>query len=52
MVDSVAPTIALVVTNGAGVVQPTGADAREITARFRGFGRRVCDESLVICWAL
>ena len=35
MVDSVAATIDTLVTHGGAVVQPIGADAPEITARFR-----------------
>ncbi len=35
MVDSVAATIDTVVANGGEIVQPIGADAPEITARFR-----------------
>jgi predicted enzyme related to lactoylglutathione lyase len=35
MVDSVAATLAVIVANGGEVVQPIGADAPEITARFR-----------------
>lgn len=35
MVDSVAATLDAIVTNGGEVVQPIGADAPEITARFR-----------------
>lgn len=35
MVDSVAATLEAVVANGGQVVQPIGADAPEITARFR-----------------
>src|SRR5437588_4468211 len=35
MVDSVAATIDAVVAHGGEVVQPVGADAPEITARFR-----------------
>jgi len=35
MVDSVAETLDAVVANGGAVVQPIGADAPEITARFR-----------------
>ena len=35
MVDSVASTIESVVANGGEIVQPIGADAPEITARFR-----------------
>ena len=34
MVDSVAATIEKVVANGGSIVQPIGADASEITARF------------------
>jgi len=35
MVDSVAATIDAVIAHGGAVVQPVGADAPEITARFR-----------------
>lgn len=35
MVDSVAATVDLVVANGGEITQPIGADAPEITARFR-----------------
>ncbi len=35
MVDSVEATIKLVVASGGVIVQPVGADAPEITARFR-----------------
>jgi predicted enzyme related to lactoylglutathione lyase len=35
MVDSVAEKIESVVANGGEIVQPIGADAPEITARFR-----------------
>ena len=35
MVDSVAATLDAIVSNGAEIVQPIGADAPEITARFR-----------------
>jgi predicted enzyme related to lactoylglutathione lyase len=35
MVDDVAATINLVIANGGQIVQPIGADAPEITARFR-----------------
>jgi predicted enzyme related to lactoylglutathione lyase len=35
MVDSVESTIATIVANGGEIVQPLGADAPEITARFR-----------------
>jgi uncharacterized protein len=34
MVDNVAATIDLIVANGGKIVQPIGADAPEITARF------------------
>ena len=35
MVDSVAATIEAITANGGDIVQPMGADAPEITARFR-----------------
>ena len=35
MVDSVAAAVDAVVANGGAIVQPIGADAPEITARFR-----------------
>lgn len=35
MVDSVAATLDTIVANGGQIVQPIGADAPEITARFR-----------------
>lgn len=35
MVDSVEATLAKIIANGGGVVQPIGGDAPEITARFR-----------------
>jgi predicted enzyme related to lactoylglutathione lyase len=35
MVDNVAATIDAVVANGGVIVQPVGADAPEITARFK-----------------
>jgi uncharacterized protein len=41
MVDSAAATIASVVANGGELVQPIGADAPEITARFRDPGGNV-----------
>jgi len=41
MVDSVAKTIDAVVANGGVLVQPIGADAPEITARFRDPGGNV-----------
>ncbi len=41
MVDSVAATLESIVANGGKVVQPIGADAPEITARFRDPGGNV-----------
>lgn len=41
MVDSVAATVDAVVANGGVIVQPIGADAPEITARFRDLGGNV-----------
>jgi uncharacterized protein len=41
MVDSVAATMETVVANGGAIVQPIGADAPEITARFRDPGGNV-----------
>jgi predicted enzyme related to lactoylglutathione lyase len=41
MVDSVAATIETIVANGGEIVQPIGADAPEITARFRDPGGNV-----------
>lgn len=41
MVDSVAATIDAVIANGGEIVQPIGADAPEITARFRDPGGNV-----------
>ena len=41
MVDSVAATIDAVVAQGGEIVQPIGADAPEITARFRDPGGNV-----------
>ena len=41
MVDSVAATVDAVATNGGEIVQPVGADAPEITARFRDPGGNV-----------
>jgi predicted enzyme related to lactoylglutathione lyase len=35
MVDSVASTLDAIIANGCEIVQPIGADAPEITARFR-----------------
>ncbi len=41
MVDSAAATLDLIVQNGGEIVQPIGADAPEITARFRDPGANV-----------
>ena len=41
MVDSVAATVDLIVANGGEIVQPIGADAPLITARFRDPGGNV-----------
>jgi predicted enzyme related to lactoylglutathione lyase len=41
MCDSVADTVKAVVANGCEIVQPIGADAPEITARFRDPGGNV-----------
>jgi predicted enzyme related to lactoylglutathione lyase len=41
MVDSIAATVDAVVANGGEIVQPIGADAPEITARFRDPGGNV-----------
>jgi predicted enzyme related to lactoylglutathione lyase len=41
MVDSVAATIDAIVAHGGEIVQPIGADAPEITARFRDPGGNV-----------
>jgi uncharacterized protein len=41
MVDSVAAAIDLVVAHGGEIVQPIGADAPEITARFRDPGGNI-----------
>jgi predicted enzyme related to lactoylglutathione lyase len=41
MVDSVAATVESVVAHGGEIVQPLGADAPEITARFRDPGGNV-----------
>jgi hypothetical protein len=38
MADSVAVTLEAVVANGGEIAQPIGADAPEITARFRDLG--------------
>lgn len=35
MVDSVAATVDAVIAHGGEIVQPIGADAPEVTARFR-----------------
>ena len=41
MVDSAAATVDAIVANGCEIVQPIGADAPEITARFRDPGGNV-----------
>lgn len=41
MVESVESTVEAIVTNGCEIVQPMGADAPEITARFRDPGGNV-----------
>src|SRR5512141_2898016 len=41
MVDDVAATLERIVGLGGAVVQPVGADAREVTARFRAPGGNV-----------
>jgi uncharacterized protein len=41
MVDSVAATVDAVTANGGEIVQPIGADAPEITARFRDPGGNI-----------
>jgi uncharacterized protein len=41
MVDNVAATLDAIVANGGEIVQPIGADAPEITARFRDPGGNV-----------
>lgn len=41
MVDSVSATIGLVIAHGGELVQPIGADAPEITARFRDLAGNV-----------
>ena len=41
MVDSVAATLETIISKGGQVVQPIGADAPEITARFRDPGGNV-----------
>ena len=41
MVDSVAETVDTVIANGGEITQPIGADAPEITARFRDPGGNV-----------
>jgi hypothetical protein len=43
MVDSVAATIDTIVANGCEIVQPIGADAPEITARFRDPGGNILE---------
>ena len=41
MVDSVAATVDLILSNGGEIVQPVGGDAPELTARFRDPGGNV-----------
>ena len=41
MVDSVGATVDAIVANGCEIVQPIGADAPEITARFRDPGGNI-----------
>jgi uncharacterized protein len=41
MVDNVAETVETIIANGGEMVQPIGADAPEITARFRDPGGNV-----------
>jgi hypothetical protein len=41
MVDSIAATIAAITAHGCEIVQPVGADAPEVTARFRDPGGNV-----------
>jgi len=41
MVDNVAATVDAVIANGGEIVQPIGADAPEITARFRDLAGNV-----------
>ena len=41
MVDTIAATIEAIITHGGEIVQPVGADAPEITARFRDPGGNV-----------
>jgi predicted enzyme related to lactoylglutathione lyase len=41
MCDSVAATVETIVANGGEIVQPMGADAPEITARFRDPGGNI-----------
>jgi predicted enzyme related to lactoylglutathione lyase len=41
MVDSVSATVDAIIENGGDIVQPIGADAPEITARFRDPGGNV-----------
>jgi uncharacterized protein len=41
MVDSVAKTLEAITANGGEIVQPIGADAPEITARFRDPGGNI-----------
>lgn len=41
MVDSVAAILDVIIANGGEIVQPIGADAPEVTARFRDPGGNV-----------
>jgi hypothetical protein len=41
MIDDVNATIGLIIANGGEIVQPVGADAPEITARFRDPGGNI-----------
>lgn len=41
MVDSVSATLEAIVANGGEITQPIGADAPEITARFRDPGGNI-----------
>jgi predicted enzyme related to lactoylglutathione lyase len=41
MVNNVAATLDVIIANGGKIVQPIGADAPEITARFRDPGGNV-----------
>ena len=47
MVDNAATTVDAIVANGGEIVQPIGADAPEITARFRDPGGNVIDARVI-----